>query len=610
MKSTEKNTISETPAVVSFDQFSFSAEIQKAILEMGYTSATPIQEQALPILLGEPTDFLGLAATGTGKTAAFGIPLLEKLEPKEKGVQALILCPTRELAKQVAEQMNLLARYKRVKTLAIYGGSDYSGQLRALKDGVSIVVGTPGRIIDHLERGTLILDSLSTIVLDEADEMISMGFKEDIESILERASEAEQLNTWLFSATMGRDIRRIADNFLTNPKQIQINKTDMVTTSVTQLFYNVREDEKPEVIGRIVDSVPGFYGMIFCQTKALVIDLTANLKKMGYSADCLHGDMEQAARERVMKAFKAKDITILIGTDVASRGIDVKDLTHVINYSLPRELDLYVHRIGRTGRGGKEGIAMSLVTPSHMGLVRKIEQMTKSKMTKATLPTDADLVNIKVAKLLNDFNAAPSADAMSSDEIEKIISTTGWNDVIEAMTKEEIVARFLSRQLKAPKEVKADALHPEGGFRSDKRRGYMGRTGGGRDSDSFRGGSRGGGYEKRSYAPRGERSERSFERSSERSSGNYERPAGAFAPKMGAFGANFEKPAPVKSSFDSAPSAFVKPAFERSFEKRSFEKGAVKPRLADHKAAGPQVGFEKPRAKKFAGKKVFGAKAR
>jgi len=468
---TKNTSLSPETNTVSFDQFSFSNEIKKAISEMGFTSATPIQQEALPILLGEPTDFLGLAATGTGKTAAFGIPLLEKLDPKNKDVQALILCPTRELAKQVAEQMNLLARYKRTKTLAIYGGSDYSGQLRALRDGVSIVVGTPGRIIDHLERGTLTLNSLKTVILDEADEMISMGFKEDIEAILERASESERLNTWLFSATMGREIRKIADHFLDEPQQIQINKTEMVTSAVKQYFYAVREEEKPDVLGRLIDQVPGFYGLIFCQTKALVIELTQTLKSKGYLADCLHGDMEQNARERMMKAFKAKTMTILICTDVASRGIDVKDLTHVINYSLPRELDLYVHRIGRTGRGGKEGLALSLVTPSHMNLVKKIEQMTKSKMTRAQVPSDAELLNLKVDKLLNDFNAPIAQDALGASEIEKLMNSSGWKDVIETMTKEEIIGRFLSRQLKAPKP-RAPEFPP---LRADKRRAFMNR---------------------------------------------------------------------------------------------------------------------------------------
>ena len=294
--------------------------MKKAILDLGFDSATPIQSETIPLLLKKSTDFLGLAATGTGKTAAYAIPLLENLKATVKGVQALVLCPTRELAKQVAEQMNLLARYKKTKAIAIYGGSDYGGQLRALRDGASIVVGTPGRIIDHLERGTLNLDGLQVVVLDEADEMISMGFKEEIELILEKVNQAEKHQTWLFSATMSREVRKIADQFLDNPQQIQIQKSESVAPLVKQSYYSVREEDKPDVIEKLIDQVPGFYGIIFCQTKLLVTSLTDTLKAHGYPVDCLHGDMEQNARERTMKSFKAKTVTILVCTDVASRG--------------------------------------------------------------------------------------------------------------------------------------------------------------------------------------------------------------------------------------------------------------------------------------------------
>lgn len=322
----------------SFSHYSFSPEMKRAIDELGFTAPTPIQLETLPILLNRPTDFLGLAATGTGKTAAFSIPLLENLKGGSKNVQALILCPTRELAKQTSEQINMLARYKKTKALAIYGGSNYGGQLRALKEGVAIVVGTPGRIIDHLERGTLKLNEIQTVILDEADEMISMGFKEEIESILEKVQQEEKHQTWLFSATMSPEIRKIADQFLDRPEQIQVNKQEGVSKAVKQFFYTVREDEKPDVLQKLIDQAPDFYGLIFCQTKALVVDLTERLRSRGYAVDCLHGDMEQDARERTMKAFKAKTAKILICTDVASRGIDVKDLTHVVNYSLPVSL--------------------------------------------------------------------------------------------------------------------------------------------------------------------------------------------------------------------------------------------------------------------------------
>ena len=485
--------VSPAPSpAINFDQFEFSPEMTKAILEMGFDSPTPIQQETLPILLGKPTDFLGLAATGTGKTAAFAIPLLEKLTAGAKGVQALILCPTRELAKQTSEQINLLARFKKTKAIAIYGGSDYAGQLRALRDGVAIVVGTPGRIIDHLDRKTLVLDHLQTVVLDEADEMISMGFKEEIEYILEKVNQEEKHQTWLFSATMSKDIRKIADQFLDKPKQIQINKTEGVTTAVKQYFYQVREDEKPEVVRKLIDQAPGFYGLIFCQTKLLVTDLTQSLKANGYLADCLHGDMEQNARERTMKAFKARQVNVLVCTDVASRGLDVKDLTHVINYSLPRELDLYVHRVGRTGRGGKEGLALSLVTPSHNGLISKIERATNSRMTRATIPNDADLLQIKISKALADFIAPAPEGSIGFGKVKEMISTADWKKAIEHMDKEEIIARFLAKNLKVPaKKAATDSESPRDRDRDAGRRGggrEYGRGGGG---SNFRGGGRG-----------------------------------------------------------------------------------------------------------------------
>jgi len=448
VKTAVKTTVTTTLPLGSFDAFQFSDEMQKAIKELGYTTPSPIQEAAIPLLLNQHTDFLGLAATGTGKTAAFGIPLLENLKGSAKGVQALILCPTRELAKQVAEHMNLLGRYKKTKSIAIYGGADYGGQLRALKEGVSIVVGTPGRIIDHLERGTLNLNHLQTVILDEADEMISMGFKSEIEFILEKVNQEEKHQTWLFSATMSREVRKIADQFLDSPKQIQINKTEVVSSAVRQLFYQVREDEKPQVIEKIIDLTPNFFGLIFCQTKALVIDLTQILKSRGYPVDCLHGDMDQNARERAMKAFKSKQTTVMVCTDVASRGIDVKELTHVINYSLPRELDLYVHRIGRTGRGGSEGIALSLVTASHMGLITRIERATQSKITRAQVPADSEVLQVKVGKLLTQFfESEETKGAQSTSTIKALIVQSEWRKKLGYMDKEEIVARFLSQKL-------------------------------------------------------------------------------------------------------------------------------------------------------------------
>ena len=421
----------------SFENLELSPLLARAMNEMGFEKPTPIQAQALPILLGEPTDFLGLAATGTGKTLAFGIPLLEKIEPSLRSVQGLILCPTRELALQVSGQIDILGKYMGIRSLPIYGGAPYPEQIRGLKQGATIVVGTPGRIVDHINKGTLDLSHLETVVLDEADEMISMGFKEDLETILSK-SPRESSRIWLFCATMGREVRRVADKYLRDPVQVEVNRTEIVPELIEQIYYRTHEGDKPEIVCKLIDAADDFYGIIFCQTKALVIDLTQYLNGRDYSVDCLHGDMDQNARERTMQGFRNRNVNVLVCTDVASRGLDVKDITHVINYSLPRELENYVHRIGRTARSGKTGFAMNLVTPSHRGLVSRIEQVTKSKMREGKLPTRKEIGTKKVTGILKKFEAQ-SAFARATELMDE-----SWNTVIAGMSPEEIVGRFLS----------------------------------------------------------------------------------------------------------------------------------------------------------------------
>jgi ATP-dependent RNA helicase DeaD len=465
---------------LSFADFSFSPELARAVKEMGFENPTPIQQQTIPLLMSGSTDFLGLASTGTGKTAAFGIPLLEQLDSNVKSVQALVLCPTRELAKQVSEQFNMLARFKPTKALAIYGGSDYGGQLRALRDGVSIVVGTPGRIIDHLDRGTLKIDQLKTVVLDEADEMISMGFREEIETILSRVDNQGTLQKWMFSATMSKDIRKITDKFLHNPKQVQINKdSGGAAATVSQHYFPVHEDQKIALLENLIDSAPDFHGLVFCQTKILVEEITRQLKIDGYAADCLHGDMDQKSRERVMKGFKSAQVRIVVCTDVASRGIDVKGLTHVINYSLPRELENYVHRIGRTGRAGKEGVAWNLVNPGHMNLVPQIEKLTRAKMIRSGFPKPKDIMRAKAERALIEFANLASVEGVDHELATQIMSETGWKQAMESMSKEEIAVRFLSRQLKVneiAKSIHDEPRRKEGSTRDDRRKEFMDRN--------------------------------------------------------------------------------------------------------------------------------------
>lgn len=470
----------------SFNDLDLSDELTRAIQEMGYEKPSAIQAQALPILLGDDTDFIGLAATGTGKTATFSIPMLERIDASKKTVQALILCPTRELALQVTGQINLLGKFKGIKALPIYGGAGYGDQMRGLREGVQIVVGTPGRLIDHLDRGTLLLNNIKMVILDEADEMISMGFKDDLETILQTV-DRDNSQIWLFSATMSREVRRVADAYLKEPKQVQVNRTEMLSTTVEQIYYPSRESDKPEILVKLIEAADDFYGIIFCQTKSLVQDLTTYLNSRGYKVDSLHGDKTQNDRERTMQAFRDKKLNMLVCTDVASRGLDVKDITHVINYSIPRELDNYVHRIGRTARSGKAGIAMSLVTPANRNLIYRIEQMTKSRMKEGKIPSRKEIGTKKVSKLLEKFQAQSAFDRATQ------LLGEDWKKALEGMNSEEIVGRFLS--LIAPeifeeqtrhKPLQAPVLTDSRGNATGRRESGSGRYDGGRRRDDRR----------------------------------------------------------------------------------------------------------------------------
>ncbi|MBX9767785.1 MAG: DEAD/DEAH box helicase, partial [Bdellovibrionales bacterium] len=318
-------------------------------------------------------------------------------------------------------------------------------QIKSLRSGAQIVVATPGRLIDHLDRGTIQLNGVHTVVLDEADEMISMGFKEDLESILEKMTEIPH-QTWLFSATMSKEVRRVADQFLNDPKTVQVNRTEMLSGTVKQIYYMTREMDKPDVLCKLIDMNDDFYGLIFCQTKLLVTDLTNLLQNRGYKVDCLHGDKPQAERDRILKRFKAKEMTILVCTDVAARGLDVKELTHVINYSIPRELDSYVHRIGRTGRSGKSGTAMSLVTNSHMQLIGRIERLTKTPIERGQIPTRKDVAQKKLDRAIQEVMGVTDF-----EPVKKMIEAQGLEQ-FEGVTTTDLLARILT--LKHPELFK------------------------------------------------------------------------------------------------------------------------------------------------------------
>lgn len=372
---------------MTFKEFGLSDAIVKAVQDMGFEEATPIQEQTIPVALSGQ-DLIGQAQTGTGKTAAFAIPLIEKVDLDDSRLQCLIIAPTRELAVQVAEELNQIGRYKRVVTVPIYGGQDISRQIRLLKQRPQIVVGTPGRLMDHMRRRTIRLDNVSTVVLDEADEMLNMGFLEDIETILQGLPAERQ--TMLFSATMPESIRRLASRFLNDPKQITIQVRELTMPNIEQYYIEVAEGQKFDTLCRLLDMQVPELAIIFGRTKRRVDELYTALGVRGYSAEAIHGDMTQARRDTVMRRFRSGQVDVLVATDVAARGLDITGVTHVYNFDMPQDPEWYVHRIGRTGRAGATGKAISFVTPREIGYLRYLEHMIKRRIERRPIPTMTD----------------------------------------------------------------------------------------------------------------------------------------------------------------------------------------------------------------------------
>ncbi|MEW6584305.1 MAG: DEAD/DEAH box helicase [Nitrospirota bacterium] len=370
---------------VNFSEFGISDQVVTALSTMGFEEPTPIQRIAIPPAL-KGKDIIGQAQTGTGKTAAFGIPIVEQ-KPVEKGKHpyAIILCPTRELAVQVAQEINRISAAKGVCAIPVYGGQYIEVQLKNLRKGVDVVVGTPGRVIDHIRRKSLVLKDIRIVVLDEADEMLNMGFIEDIETILREVPEERQ--TMLFSATMPAEILAISKKYMNKPKHVRVDAAAMVVPKIKQAFYEVREEDKIKALTRLVDVEGPSLTLVFCRTKREADDVSGKLQQMGYSAGAIHGDFTQSHRDEMMRKFKKGEIDILVATDVAARGLDIPDVSHVINYSIPQDPEGYIHRIGRTGRAGKSGIAITFVTPREYRHLRLIEKAAKTVIQKAKLPT-------------------------------------------------------------------------------------------------------------------------------------------------------------------------------------------------------------------------------
>lgn len=425
---------------MTFEEMCLDTRIMRAIAEMGFEQPSPIQAQSIPIAV-EGKDMIGQARTGTGKTASFGIPMLQRINPKDKSLQAIVLCPTRELAIQSANEIRKLAKFLHgIKVLPIYGGQEISKQIRSLKGGVQIVIGTPGRVMDHLRRHTLKPQTVDIVVLDEADEMLNMGFREDIETILGQLPEERQ--TMLFSATMPKPILEIAKRYLHEPEIVKVIQKELTVPKIEQYYYEVNPRKKNEVLSRLLDMYDPSLSLVFCNTKRKVDELVADLKGRGYFAEGLHGDMKQSQRDRVMNGFRNGRTDILVATDVAARGIDVDDVEAVFNYDVPQDDEYYVHRIGRTGRAGREGRAFTLVVGKEIYKLKDIQRYCKTKIRRQPIPSVNDVAAIKVEKLLEQAGELIATDGLGRkmDLLEEYLDGSDYSAT-------EMAAALLAMQL-------------------------------------------------------------------------------------------------------------------------------------------------------------------
>jgi ATP-dependent RNA helicase DeaD len=448
----------------TFEELGVSPEIRKAIEEMGYANPMPVQEEVIPYLLGENNDVVALAQTGTGKTAAYGLPLIQGIDVKLRAPQALILCPTRELCLQISGDLTDYSKYVNdLKVLPVYGGSSIESQIRSLKKGVHIIVATPGRLIDLMERKTVSLAKISNVVMDEADEMLNMGFTESINTIL--AQVPENKNTLLFSATMSPEISRISKNYLRNAKEITIGHKNESTANVEHIYYMVHAKDKFRSLKRVVDSHPEIYGIIFCRTRIETQEIADKLIQNGYSAEALHGELSQQQRDLTMQKFRTRSVQLLVATDVAARGLDVEDLTHVINYGLPDDIESYTHRSGRTGRAGKTGTSISIINLRERGKIRAIERIIAKKFIAGTLPSGKEICEKQLLKVIDEIEKVK----VNEDEIQSFLPTI--NRKLDWLDKEDLIKRVVSLEFNRFLEYYHDAGDIEVPVSGEERRG-------------------------------------------------------------------------------------------------------------------------------------------
>jgi len=440
-----------------FSSFPLREELTRAVSDLGFETPTPIQQKVIPLLLSQPRDIIGLAQTGTGKTAAFGLPLLHHTDIARKAVQALVLSPTRELCMQTQEEFKKYGQHLHgLKSAAVYGGVPISGQIRELRMHPQVVVATPGRLIDLLERKALSLDEVQYVVLDEADEMLNMGFREDIDFILKNTPRRE--HTWLFSATMSNEVRGIARRFMKEWEEISVAPANTANENIDHQYYITNHHLRFETLQRLLDYTPGIYGIVFTRTKQDCQEIAEKLMRQGYQVSPLHGDMDQKMRSKVMERFRSRSLQAIIATDVAARGIDVNDITHVINYELPDDPEVYTHRSGRTARAGKSGICMSIVTPREIGSIRSIERLVKSRFHRCDIPDGAEIVRKRLFFHLELVGTAEPGGQFAE------VYRQAIHERFADMDKDELIDRLLWLQLKDTMEAYQDARDLNAGY--------------------------------------------------------------------------------------------------------------------------------------------------
>ncbi|MBL7775937.1 MAG: DEAD/DEAH box helicase [Saprospiraceae bacterium] len=462
--------------MTTFQDLGLEEALLQGIAALGFDTPTPVQELVIPTALQTDEDFIALAQTGTGKTAAFGLPLLQRIDPAEKNVQALVLCPTRELCVQVAADLENYSKYAhQYKVVAVYGGASIDTQIRKIKAGAQIIVATPGRLVDLLVRQVARLDKVARIVLDEADEMLNMGFKDAVDLILEAVDNRQSI--WLFSATMPQEVRSIASTYMRNPLELSVGQRNQINADIEHQYFLCHSADRYSALKRIVDATPGIYGLVFCRTKNDTKEVAEQMIRDGYNADALHGDLAQPDRDRVMQRFRERNLQLLIATDVAARGIDVSDISHVINYGLPDEIEVYTHRSGRTGRAGRKGISLSIITPKYEEKIRQIERRSKTAFAKMQIPTGYEVCEKQLFHIIRNIHDQE----VKYDEIEPFMPRIYAE--LEDLSKEELIKRFASvefnRFLSYYRNAPDINLHQGG----------KGKKNGSRQSDSASGGA-------------------------------------------------------------------------------------------------------------------------